>query len=213
MSIIIIKGISAGDLIPEMANDAYFRNELYDTPYLVTNDKTIIYTDCLATCVALAVFAKDENGTCHRIICHCPYAPPVSYIQLEGRIEKHLKSIGKIVELKAKIASFDTFFEREISESDFERGSLIVERMNKLFSFWREENPEFDVEIIQSSVLGVDASGNFLVQPSEEVYKAYLENEENYSNYNTIYNTDVITLSGLTKMFENGMQSVVNKSK
>ena len=202
MSKIKILNVSPGDLIPEQTSEDYFRNELYDTPYLVTNDHTIIYTDCLAPCVAIAVFARDESGINHRIICHCPYAPPADYIQLEGRIEKYLKSINKIVDLKAAIVSMETFFEDELSEFDIERDSLIIERINKLFSFYKKQNSDFDIDVIQSSAIGIDPFGEFLLPSPEQIYEEYLEIKKDFPDSNMIYNTKQNTVSTLTKKFE-----------
>lgn len=195
MNKIKINKIEPLDLTPVSTEEDYFSTKLYDTPYLITNNKTILFTNCLAPCVALAVFVKDSSGICRRILCHCPYAPVAPYHSLEGRIEKYLKSIGEIVELKAMIASFDTFFEAEISDFDCERDSLILDRISSLFAFWKETHPDFEIPIIQSSALGVNPDGEFLSLSQEDVYAEYLRHKNDFPSFNTKYNEEDLTLS------------------
>lgn len=209
MEKIKINNIEPGNLKPISTNDDYFRTNLYDTPFLVTNDRTLLFTDCLGPCVSLAVFVKDNLGVCHRIVCHCPYAPAVPYYSLEGRIEKYLKSIGKIVELSAMIASFDTFFESKIIDLDYERDLLILNRINNLFSFWKENHPDFEIPIIQSTSLGVNPNGDFLGLSEEAKYDEYIKQKSEFPSSNTILSEKDLNTS---IVYERLNQYIQNKS-
>ena len=198
--------IKVKDLIPEDTNEEYFWDKSYDTPYLITNNKTTAIAAGMAPCVGIAICAKDISGVYHRIICHCPYAPPAPKYRLEGRIEKYLKSINEIVELKVVLASFNTFFENELDDNAYERNLLIVNRINDLFGFWKANHPDFEIRVIQSTSIGVTPNGEFFWDSEEEKKKKYLI-ESGYDNFNTIYSDGDITISSIIDrlhQYENG---------
>lgn len=186
--------IQVKDLISEETNEECFIGKSYDTPYLITNNKTTNMTSGIGPCVAIAICAKDINGVNHRIVCHCPYAPPVPKYRLEDRIEKYLKSINEIVELNVVVASFDTFFEKKLDNYAYERNSLIANRINDIFAFWKINHPEFEITVLQSTSIGISPNGKFLYDSEEEKNDHYTI-ESGYSDFNTLYSEEPITLS------------------
>jgi hypothetical protein len=188
--------IQVKDLIPEDTNSEYFVGKLYDTPYLTTNNITTNISVGMGPCVGIAICAKDINGVYHRIVCHCPYAPPVPKYKLEDRIEKYLKSINEIVDLKVVLASLNTFFEINLDDFAYERDSLIADRINDIFAFWKINHPDFEIIVIQSTTIGITPNGDFVADSEEEHKEQYLE-ESGRSDYNTVYCEESITLSSI----------------
>ena len=188
--------IKVEDLVPENTSEDCFIGKSYDTPYLTTNNITTNMTVGLGPCVGIAICAKDINGVCHRIVCHCPYAPPVPKYKLEDRIEKYLKSINEIVELNVAISSFNTFFENDLDDYAYERNSLIVNRINGMFDFWKINNPDFNIIVVQSTSIGISPNGKFLCDSEEEKKEHYLT-ESGYTDFNTMYCEEPIMLSSI----------------
>ena len=189
--------IQVKDLIPENTDDEYFMGNLADTPYLLTNSKSINYTTGIGPCVGIAICAKDIDGVYHRIVCHCPYDPPVPKHKLEGRVEKYLKSIV-ITDLRVVVASFNTFFENELSNHSYGRNLLIISRINEMLSFWRENHPDFDVEVIQSTTIGITPDGKFACDSIEEKKEQYLI-EMSYENCNTVFAEESTSFAAISE--------------
>jgi hypothetical protein len=188
------------DLIPENTDDEYFMGNLADTQYLLTNSKSINYTTGIGPCVGIAICAKDIDGVYHRIVCHCPYDPPVPKHKLEGRVEKYLKSIV-ITDFRVVVASFNTFFENELSDHEYERDSLIISRINEMLSFWKENHPDFEVEVIQSTSIGITPEGKFGWDSIEEKKEQYLiETSEN--DFNTIFAEESTILTAISERLQ-----------
>ena len=188
------------DLIPENTDAEYFMGNLADTPFLLTNSKTINCTYGIGPCVGIAICAKDIDGVYHRIVCHCPYDPPVPKHTLEGRVEKYLKSIA-ITDLRVVVASFNTFFENELSDYKYERDSLIISRINEMLSFWKENHPDFEVVVIQSTSIEITPEGEFYCDSIEEKKEEFLI-ETSYDNFNTIFAEESTTFTAISERLQ-----------
>lgn len=106
------------------------------------------------------------------------------------------------------LASFDTFFESKITDFDYERASLIIKRINKLFSFWKEKNPDFEIPVIQSTALGVDPNGKFLEQSEQAKYNEYIKNSK-FPSFNTKYSEEDLNVDLIDERLD---QYIKNKN-
>lgn len=196
--------VEEANLIPYITDE----DELcVNHPTVVTNQKTLLCTTGMGPCVGLAIFIEDIHGTKHRIIYHCPF-DLISLNRLSFEvIKRYMNSIGEIIKLKAAMASFNTFFEKELCDFDVERDKVIINIINELFSFWKENNPDFDIDIYQSDTLGVTPDGKFGIMSDEDKYEEYLIEQaydihKSDENFNTIFSTESIKLSTAMRRLE-----------
>ena len=138
------------------------------------DDETTIFTDSIATCIGLGIVAKGENNTIHRIVSHnYAYSEGFQLRQLDSIVE-YLKSIPSLKELKVIFCSMKSF-------SDFdnltEHEQEILLRLNNAFSFYKKDNPDFNIEFHKSWYLIIDPKGNF-DYADEELLVDYIKEEE-----------------------------------
>ncbi len=136
----------------------------------VNDDETIIYTEDVATCTGLAIVALDSENIVHRIVSHnYAFYEDFQIKQLE-LIEDYLKSLS-LKDLKVIYCSMKSFKDFN-NLTDIEEDILI--KLNKLFSFYKEKHPSFNIEFKQSNFLLIDPKGN-IDFASKEMIDEYME--------------------------------------
>ena len=139
----------------------------------VSDDDTTIFTDCIATCTGLAVVAI-ENNVIHRIISHnYAYLEDFQIEQLR-LIEQYLKSLLNIKKMKVIYCSMDSYRDFD-NLTDIEKDSL--SKLNKTFSFYKENHPDFNIEFHQSWFLLINPDGN-IEFANEKMLEEYISNRK-----------------------------------
>ena len=153
--------------------------------YAVNDDATTISTYSVATCVALAIAATDRNGKIHRIITHNPYCGEQKTKNIETRLKTYIHSLEPIQDLKVMICSMESF---ENLNSFDKREEEILYRINDIFAFYKEQNPEFNIPFHRSWYVKISPDGLFEYADSKmvETYRELkkVEFEENLIRYN-----------------------------
>ena len=135
------------------------------------DDETTIATYNIATCVGLAIAAKDENNVVHRIVSHYPYTHPDEHFP-KNELREYLEGLGHIKDIKAIMCSMDSF---ENFDNLDEREEEILNEFDSIFQFYKNEHPEFSIPFKQSWYIKVSPQGEFEYADTEEMIKIYKE--------------------------------------
>ena len=140
-----------------------------------TNDsETILYTNTLATCVGLAIVAKDSNNNVYRILSHnYAFSEDYQLKQLDD-IKKYLKAIPSLVDLKVIYCSMDSFKDFD-NLDDIE--SDIVEKLNNTFAFYQNDHPDFNIDFYQSWYVVIYPDGN-IEYADQELINDYMADNQ-----------------------------------
>ena len=144
---------------------------------VVTDEKSVIATAGIATCVGIAVSVTDSSGKVHRIVAHNSYTGEKSNKMNEEAIEYYLKELEPIEKLDAMFCSMDSFTDFDNLD---EREQEILNGINKMFEFYKEQHPDFQVPFHRSWYVKISPDGNFEYADDKmvEVYKEMKAREE-----------------------------------
>lgn len=152
----------------------------------VDDTQTTIATYGVATCVALAITAKDDKGKVHRIITHNSYTGEQITRRIEAEIKECLQQLEPLKELHAIICSMDTFCNPDMLD---EREKDIISEINNIFQFYKDKHPYFTVPFHRSWYVKINPQGDFeyadesMIAVYEKIIEEerikYLESEEN----------------------------------